>query len=200
MGAMHEDLEVHVWKILYDAFHGIAAHFPCQIDAPGTSLPPEGDRGGVHGMGLRGEMELYRRADLAGKMDDARVGRYEAIYAEFWQCFELFFNGRKMFVAGHGVKAVVYAFPFPVDELNGLSQGRIVEASAFGTERERTAAKVDSVGPVEQGGFQLFASAGRGKEFWFAHREGHSSKIGWSMSNNYTPFAGMTSGAGQILR
>jgi hypothetical protein len=104
-----------------------------------------------------------------------------------------------MFVAGHGVQAVVYVFPFPVDEFNGVSQGRIVEAAAFGTERERTAAKVDGVGPVEQGGFQLFAPAGRGKEFWFAHGEHHSSIIGWNMNNTYTPFARMTSGAGQIL-
>jgi hypothetical protein len=144
-------------------------------------------------------MELYGRAEPAGKMDDAGVGRDEPVDPEFGQGFQLLFHGREMLVAGHGVQAVIDALPSLVDKFDRVFQSGIVESAAFGAERKRTAAKVDCVGPVEQGGFELFAPAGRSKEFWFAHGEHHSSIIGWSMNNTYTPFARMTSGAGQIL-
>jgi hypothetical protein len=150
-------------------------------------------------MGLRGEVQFYGRAEPAGKMDDAGVGRDEPVHSKFGQGFQLLFHRREMLVAGHGVQAVIDALPGLVDKLDGVFQCGIIEAAAFGAERKRTAAKIDCVGSVEQGGFQLFASAGRGKEFWFAHGEHHSSIIGWNMRNTYTPFARMTSGAGQIL-
>jgi hypothetical protein len=85
-----------------------------------------------------------------------------------------------MLITRHGVQAIVELFALFVHKAHGITQGGIIEATAFSAQRKHVAAKIDGIRTIEQGGFKLFAPPGGGKEFGFARHTGVSlgSRLG----------------------
>ena len=167
---MDEHFKVHVGEAAYEGRHGVLAEFAGEIDASDTDFLPEFHGGGVDGMRLGGEVQFDGGAEASGETDDAGIGGNEAVRAEIRQPFELFFHGGQMLVEGQGVQAVIDAHTGAMGEGDGVGKFRAVEAAAFCPQGKGAAAEIDGVGAVENGGFKLFASSGRGEKF----REGMS--------------------------